>query len=69
MAQQNGNRPLKRWHEVLSEPRGEPRAQYAGLVRQLERVTSADLRELEERLDATLRELQPMRRGNAHANQ
>jgi uncharacterized circularly permuted ATP-grasp superfamily protein/uncharacterized alpha-E superfamily protein len=57
MAQINGKSPSKRWHEVLSEPRGEPRAPYAGLVRQLERSTSADLREVEERLDATLREL------------
>ncbi|HKM57537.1 MAG TPA: circularly permuted type 2 ATP-grasp protein [Chthoniobacterales bacterium] len=57
MAQRSGNRPPKRWHEVLIEPRGEPRPPYEGLVRELERVTSADLRELEERLDATLREL------------
>jgi uncharacterized circularly permuted ATP-grasp superfamily protein/uncharacterized alpha-E superfamily protein len=57
MEQQNGDPPPKRWHEVLSEPRGQPRAPYEGLVRQLERATSADLRELEERLDATLREL------------
>jgi uncharacterized circularly permuted ATP-grasp superfamily protein/uncharacterized alpha-E superfamily protein len=57
MEQQNGNPPPKRWHEVLSEPRGQPRAPYERLVRQLERATSADLRELEERIDATLREL------------
>ncbi len=42
---------------MLSEPSGEPRPAYEGLVRQLERATLADLRELEERLDATLREL------------
>ncbi|HZC59192.1 MAG TPA: circularly permuted type 2 ATP-grasp protein, partial [Chthoniobacterales bacterium] len=57
MEQQNGNSQPKRWHEVLSEPRGQPRAPYEGLVGQLERATSADLRELEERIDAALREL------------
>ena len=57
MAEKNGNRPPKRWHEVLSERGGEPRAPYSELVSQLEGATSANLRELEERLDATLREL------------
>jgi uncharacterized circularly permuted ATP-grasp superfamily protein/uncharacterized alpha-E superfamily protein len=57
MAEKNGNCPQKRWHEVLSERGGEPRAPYSELVGQFEKATSADLRELEERLDATLREL------------
>jgi uncharacterized circularly permuted ATP-grasp superfamily protein/uncharacterized alpha-E superfamily protein len=57
MAQTDGNRRPNRWHEVLSEPDGDPRPPYAGLVRQLAGATSADLRELEERLDTTLREL------------
>jgi uncharacterized circularly permuted ATP-grasp superfamily protein/uncharacterized alpha-E superfamily protein len=57
MAEKNGNRPQKRWHEVLTERGGEPRAPYSELVAELEQATSANLRELEERLDATLREL------------
>ncbi len=57
MAQKNGKRSPKRWHEVLGERGGEPRAPYSELVTQLEGATTANLRELEERLDATLREL------------
>ena len=57
MAEKNGNRPRKRWHEVLSERGGEPRTPYLDVVGQLEGATTANLRELEERLDATLREL------------
>jgi uncharacterized circularly permuted ATP-grasp superfamily protein/uncharacterized alpha-E superfamily protein len=57
MAEWNGYRPEKRWHEVLSKRGGEPRAPYSEVVSQLEGATSANLRELEERLDATLREL------------
>src|SRR6202047_142308 len=55
MAEKKGNRPPKRWHEVLSERGGEPRAPYWELFSQLEGATSANLRELEERLDATPR--------------
>jgi uncharacterized circularly permuted ATP-grasp superfamily protein/uncharacterized alpha-E superfamily protein len=57
MVENNGKPLQKRWHEVLDTQAGQPRAHYAGLVSELERATSADLRELEERLDATLREL------------
>jgi len=57
MAQTEGNRRPKRWHEVLSEPGAEPRPPYMELVQQLERASGADLRELEQRLEATLREL------------
>ena len=38
-------------------PGGKPRASYSVLISELELATSADLRELEERLDATMREL------------
>ena len=57
MAEKNGNLPEKRWHEVLRERGGEPRIPYPELLGQLEGATTANLRELEERLDATLREL------------
>jgi uncharacterized circularly permuted ATP-grasp superfamily protein/uncharacterized alpha-E superfamily protein len=57
MAEKDGKGLLKRWHEVLDARGGQPRADYSGVIRELERATSADLRELEERLDATLREL------------
>jgi uncharacterized circularly permuted ATP-grasp superfamily protein/uncharacterized alpha-E superfamily protein len=53
----NGNRPQKRWHEVLTMRGGEPRTPYSELVSHLEQTTSSELRELEERVDATLREL------------
>ena len=57
MARKNGNRPQKRWHEVLTGRGGVPRPPYSELVRQLQGATPANLRELEERLDTTLREL------------
>jgi uncharacterized circularly permuted ATP-grasp superfamily protein/uncharacterized alpha-E superfamily protein len=57
MAEKDGKRPEKRWHEVLDAPGGQPRASYSVLIGELELATSADLRELEERLDATMREL------------
>jgi uncharacterized circularly permuted ATP-grasp superfamily protein/uncharacterized alpha-E superfamily protein len=45
------------WHEIL-DPRGRARKQYQPLLDHLERYYSpADLKELEERLEATLREL------------
>ena len=44
------------WHEIL-DTRGRPRRQYQPLLEHLERYSSADLKELEERLEATLREL------------
>ena len=53
----NGKSPEKRWNEVFDANLGTPRAPYSDVIRQLERVTSSDLRELEERLEATLREL------------
>ena len=57
MAEKDGKRLQKRWHEVLDARGGPPRASYSAVIGELERATSADLRELEERLDATLREL------------
>ncbi|MBV9298986.1 MAG: circularly permuted type 2 ATP-grasp protein [Verrucomicrobia bacterium] len=57
MARKNGNRPQKRWHEVLTGRGGVPRPPYSELVSQLQGATPANLRELEERLDTTLREL------------
>src|ERR1700738_2283095 len=57
MAEKDEKRLQKRWHEVLDARGGPPRASYSPLIGELERATSADLRELEERLDATLREL------------
>jgi uncharacterized circularly permuted ATP-grasp superfamily protein/uncharacterized alpha-E superfamily protein len=57
MAEKDGKRTEKRWHEVLDAPGGQPRASYSVLIGELELATSADLRELEERLDATMREL------------
>jgi uncharacterized circularly permuted ATP-grasp superfamily protein/uncharacterized alpha-E superfamily protein len=57
MEEKDGKRPEKRWHEVLDAPGGKPRASYSVLLSELELATSADLRELEERLDATMREL------------
>ncbi|MEA3206249.1 MAG: hypothetical protein QOG92_1944 [Verrucomicrobiota bacterium] len=57
MAEKNGNRPPMRWHEVLNGRGGEPRTPYSDLVTHLAGATTANLRELEERLDATLREL------------
>jgi uncharacterized circularly permuted ATP-grasp superfamily protein/uncharacterized alpha-E superfamily protein len=53
----NGKSPEKRWNEVFDAHLGSPRAPYSDVIRQLEQVTSSDLRELEERLEATLREL------------
>ena len=51
---QNQVRP---WHEIL-DSRGRPRKQYQPLLEHLKRYySSADLKELEERLEATLREL------------
>src|ERR1700693_5498443 len=45
------------WHEIL-DSRGRPRKQYQPLLEHLERYYSpGDLKELEERLEATLREL------------
>jgi uncharacterized circularly permuted ATP-grasp superfamily protein/uncharacterized alpha-E superfamily protein len=45
------------WHEIL-DSRGRPRKQYQPLLEHLARYySSADLKELEERLEATLREL------------
>jgi uncharacterized circularly permuted ATP-grasp superfamily protein/uncharacterized alpha-E superfamily protein len=52
----NGRSGFGRWHEVLDE-RGRPRPAYQPLLRRLERFSPAHLRDLEERLDATLREL------------
>ncbi|MGA8655369.1 MAG: circularly permuted type 2 ATP-grasp protein [Chthoniobacterales bacterium] len=53
-----GNRPslTQRWHEVL-DSRGRPRPAYHPLLYRLGQSSAADIRELEERLDATLREL------------
>ena len=53
----NGKSPEKRWNEVFDAHLGSPRAPYSGVIGQLEQVTSSDLRELEERLEATQREL------------
>ena len=53
----NGKSPEKRWNEVFDANLGAPRAPYSAVIRQLEQVTSSDLRDLEERLDATLRDL------------
>src|SRR6201987_3695075 len=53
----NGKSPEKRWNEVFDANLGSPRPPYADVVRQLEQVTSSDLRDLEERLEATLRDL------------
>ena len=44
------------WHEIL-DSRGRPRRQYYQLLEHLERYSRTDLTELEERLEATLREL------------
>ncbi len=57
MAEKNGKRLQKRWHEVFEARGGSPRASYSAVISELEQATTADLRELEERLDATLREL------------
>ena len=57
MAEKDEKRLQKRWHEVLDARGGPPRASYSPVIGELERATTADLRELEERLDATLREL------------
>src|SRR6516225_4536309 len=53
----NGKSPELRWNEVFDTRLGSPRTPYSEVIRQLEQVTSSDLRELEERLDAALREL------------
>jgi uncharacterized circularly permuted ATP-grasp superfamily protein/uncharacterized alpha-E superfamily protein len=53
----NGKSPEKRWNEVFDANLGSPRAPYSDVIRQLEQVNSSDLRELGERLEATLREL------------
>jgi uncharacterized circularly permuted ATP-grasp superfamily protein len=53
-----GNRPsfAQRWHEVL-DSHGRPRPAYHALLHRLGQSSAADIRELEERLDASLREL------------
>jgi uncharacterized circularly permuted ATP-grasp superfamily protein/uncharacterized alpha-E superfamily protein len=51
-----GNSQTPGWHEILDSS-GEPRFNYEDLLSQLERSSRSDLKELEERLDATLREL------------
>ena len=53
----NGKSSAKRWNEVFDTRLGSPRPPYTDVIRQLEQVTSSDLRDLEERLEATLREL------------
>ncbi|MBV9391964.1 MAG: circularly permuted type 2 ATP-grasp protein [Verrucomicrobia bacterium] len=50
----NGTQAQNRWNEVLT-PEGQPHPTYVQVLQSLERIT--DLRELEERLEATLREL------------
>jgi uncharacterized circularly permuted ATP-grasp superfamily protein/uncharacterized alpha-E superfamily protein len=50
------NKSAQVWNEVF-EPSGHPRLRYQALIQQLDRCGSAELREIEERLDATLREL------------
>src|SRR5260370_37663024 len=48
---------VRPWHEIL-DSRGRPRKQYQPLLDHLRRYySSADLQQLEERLEATLREL------------
>jgi uncharacterized circularly permuted ATP-grasp superfamily protein/uncharacterized alpha-E superfamily protein len=53
----NGKSPEHRWNEVIDTPSGSPRAPYLDVIRHLEETTPSDLRELEERLEATRREL------------
>jgi uncharacterized circularly permuted ATP-grasp superfamily protein/uncharacterized alpha-E superfamily protein len=53
----NGKSPQQRWNEVIDTRAGSPRAPYLDVIRHLEETTSSDLRELEERLEATRREL------------
>src|SRR5215831_9024360 len=53
----NGKSPEPRWNEVFDTRLGSARAPYAEVVRQLEQATSSDLRELQELLEAALREL------------
>jgi uncharacterized circularly permuted ATP-grasp superfamily protein/uncharacterized alpha-E superfamily protein len=53
----NGKSPQQRWNEVIDTRVGSPRAPYLDVIRHLEETNSSDLRELEERLEATRREL------------
>jgi uncharacterized circularly permuted ATP-grasp superfamily protein/uncharacterized alpha-E superfamily protein len=53
----NGKSSQKRWNEVFDERLGSPRAPYSEVIRHLEQATTSGLREMEERLEATLREL------------
>ena len=53
----NGKSPEPRWNEVFDTRLGSPRTPYSEVIGQLEQATSSDLRELEERLEAALREL------------
>jgi uncharacterized circularly permuted ATP-grasp superfamily protein/uncharacterized alpha-E superfamily protein len=52
----NGNSQMPGWHEIL-DARSRPRPAYSDLLSQLQKSTRSDLKELEERLDTTLREL------------
>src|SRR6266446_1223067 len=52
----NGKSPELRWNEVFDTRLGSPRTPYSEVIRHLEQANSSDLRELEERLEATLRE-------------
>jgi uncharacterized circularly permuted ATP-grasp superfamily protein/uncharacterized alpha-E superfamily protein len=53
----NGKSPQKRWNEVFDVRLGSPRAPYSEVIHHLEQATSSSLRDTEERLEATLREL------------
>src|SRR5436190_15872339 len=48
--------PAPRWHEVL-DSKGQPRPSVAKLLGDLSQLTSTDLRTLEDRMEATLREM------------
>ena len=53
-SQRDTSRPA--WHEVLDTD-GSPRPQYAGILESLGRMRAADLRALDDRMAATLREM------------